>query len=143
MLHTIRQVVADDGTWRRILRGLNTVYRHSVVTGHQVEEYISWQSGKDLSRIFDQYLRATGIPTLEYRIEGRAFAYRWVGAVPGFDLPLPVRLSETGYTTLHPTDAWQVTRHSLPNAEAFGVHPDYYVTSRVFPPAVSTGGSAP
>lgn len=143
MLHTIRQMVADDGTWRRILRGLNTAYRHSVVTGRQVEEYISWQSGKDLSRIFDQYLRATAIPTLEYRIEGRVFSYRWVGAIPGFDLPLPVRLSEAGYTTLHPTDAWQVIRHSLPNAEAFGVHPDYYVTARALAPEVSTGGSAP
>lgn len=143
MLHTIRQVVGDDDTWRRILRGLNSVYRHSVVTGRQVEEYISWQAGKDLSRIFAQYLTTTTIPTLEYRIEGREFAYHWVGTVPGFDLPLPVRLSGEGYTTLHPTDAWQVTRHSLPNPEAFAVHPDYYVTAKVLAPEVSAGGSSP
>lgn len=143
MLHTIRQVVGDDDTWRRILRGLNSVYRHSVVTGRQVEEYISWQAGKDLSRIFAQYLTTTAIPTLEYRIEGRQFAYRWVGTVPGFDLPLPVRLSGDGYTTLHPTDAWQVTRHALPNPEAFAVHPDYYVTAQSLAPAVSAGGASP
>ncbi|MDX2122292.1 MAG: M1 family metallopeptidase [Gemmatimonadota bacterium] len=143
MLHTIRQVVGDDDIWRRILRGLNSVYRHSVVTGRQVEEYISWQAGKDLSRIFAQYLTTTTIPTLEYRIEGREFAYRWTGTVPGFDLPLPVRLAGEGYTTLRPTDAWQVTRHALPNPEAFAVHPDYYVTARAAVPAAGAGGAAP
>jgi aminopeptidase N len=62
MLHTIRQVINDDEKFRAILRGLNSKFYHSVVTTKQIESYMSEQSGKDLSKIFDQYLRTTKDP---------------------------------------------------------------------------------
>ena len=62
MLHTIRQVINDDEKWRRILRGLNQTFRHQIVTGQQVEDYISRQSGIDLSKVFQQYLTTTKMP---------------------------------------------------------------------------------
>ncbi|MGH7704013.1 MAG: M1 family metallopeptidase, partial [Gemmatimonadales bacterium] len=81
MLHTIRQIVGDDEKWRGILRGLNQTFRHQVVTGRQVEDYISQQSGVNLSTVFQQYLTTTMIPTLEYKIEGATLSYRWADAV--------------------------------------------------------------
>ncbi|HEX5581273.1 MAG TPA: M1 family metallopeptidase, partial [Gemmatimonadaceae bacterium] len=62
MLHTIRQVVGDDARWRDILRGLNRTFRHQTVTGAQIEGYISRAAGRDLSKVFDQYLRTTMVP---------------------------------------------------------------------------------
>ena len=53
--------------------------------------------------------------------------------VPGFDLPIPARISSMGYTTLHPTESWQAVRHGLESPEAFVVHPDYYIITRVAP----------
>jgi hypothetical protein len=47
MLRTIRQVVANDSTWRAVLRGLNGEFAHRVVTGRQVQEYISAHTGVD------------------------------------------------------------------------------------------------
>jgi hypothetical protein len=70
-----------------------------------VETYFSRKSGKDLSRIFDQYLRTTMIPVLEFKTEGNQLSYRWSNTVPGFDMP--VRL-ESGIW-LKPTGEWAST----------------------------------
>ena len=66
MLHTLRQLIENDEKWRQILRGLNSTFYHQTVTTEQIENYISQQSGIDLTEFFNQYLRTTKIPTLEY-----------------------------------------------------------------------------
>jgi len=88
MLHTIRQVINDDEKFRAILRGLNSKFYHSVVTTKQIESYMSEQSGKDLSKIFDQYLRTTKIPELEYKFTGDNMYYRWSNCLQGFNMPV-------------------------------------------------------
>jgi len=47
---------------------------------------MSEQSGKDLSKIFDQYLRTTMIPVLEYKFTGDNMSYRWTNCVAGFNM---------------------------------------------------------
>ena len=88
MLHTIRHVINDDEKFRTILRGLNSKFYHSVVTTKQIENYMTEQSGKDLSKIFDQYLRTTMIPVLEYKFTGDNMYYRWTNCVNGFNMPV-------------------------------------------------------
>lgn len=130
MLHTIRQVIGDDGKWRSILRGLQSTYRHQTVTGHQVEEYISRQSGIDFSHVFDQYLRSTMIPVLEYRLANGTLSYRWTNTVPGFDLPVKATLAPGAWATLRPTAQWQTARSTLASPADFRVDENYYVTVR-------------
>jgi aminopeptidase N len=130
MLHTIRQVINNDDRWRQILRGLNQTFRHQVVTGHQVQDYISQQAGIDLSRVFEQYLTTTRIPTLEYRLEGGSLSYHWTNVVPGFDLPIRATTGAAGYSILHPTEAWQTMAVTLPSPEAFHVDPNFYVLTK-------------
>ncbi len=88
MLHTIRYVINDDEKFRAILRGLNSTFYHKIVTTRDVENYMSKQSGKDLSKIFDQYLRTTMIPVLEYKFTGDNMYYRWTNCVKGFNMPV-------------------------------------------------------
>jgi aminopeptidase N len=88
MLHTLRQLVEDDTLWRNILRGLNQEFYHKTVTTKQIEDYISLKSSKDLSAFFNQYLRDTRIPVLEYVIKGDVLQYRWSQIVEGFDMPV-------------------------------------------------------
>ncbi|HMK19230.1 MAG TPA: M1 family metallopeptidase [Chitinophagaceae bacterium] len=88
MLHTIRQVINNDEKFREILRGLNSKFYHSVATTKQIENYMSEESGKDLSKIFDQYLRTTMIPVLEYKFTGDNMYYRWSNCVQGFNMPV-------------------------------------------------------
>jgi aminopeptidase N len=105
MLHTIRQVINDDEKFRAILRGLNSKFYHSVVTTQQIENYMSEQSGKDLSKIFDQYLRTTKIPELEYKFTGDNMYYRWNNCLDGFNMP--VKLSGAGDDWLKATTEWK------------------------------------
>jgi aminopeptidase N len=129
MLHTIRQIVGNDSTWREILRGLNSTYWHQIVTGREIEEYISRQSGVDLSRVFDQYLRTTRIPELEYTTYGGVLRYRWGNVVREFAMPVRVALAPGQSVVLAATTRWQTMR--LPNAAAdtIAVDPNYYVTT--------------
>jgi len=127
MLHTIRQLVNDDEKWRSILRGLQSTYRHQVVTGKQVEDYISQQSGMDLSKVFAQYLTTTKSPVLESRVNGTTLSYRWADVVPGFDMP--VRVTVGGESRLlHPTEAWQTA--TVPSGASLAVDRNFYVLTR-------------
>jgi aminopeptidase N len=65
---------------------------------------MSKQSGKDLSKIFDQYLRTTIIPALEYKFNGDNMSYRWTNSVAGFNMP--VKLAGKN-DWLNPTTEWQ------------------------------------
>ena len=105
MIHTIRQVINDDEKFRSILRGLNSTFYHKTVTTKDVEDYISEQSGKDVSKIFDQYLRTTKIPVLEYRFTGDNMYYRWSNCVTGFTMP--VKLAGTNGDWLKATEGWK------------------------------------
>lgn len=127
MLHTIRQIVGDDEKWREILRGLNAEFRHQTVMGSDIEQYISEHAGIDLTKVFDQYLRTTDIPVLEYRIEGGTLSYRWTDVVPGFDMPVEV-IAAGEELVLHPTESWQP--RPLGGADAVQVDRDYYVLAR-------------
>ena len=126
LLHTIRQIVGDDEKWREILRGLNKTFWHQTVTGAQIEAYIGEHSGTDLTKVFDQYLRTTMVPVLEYRIAGSTLHYRWTNVVSGFAMPLRVTLERSGFSVIRPTEAWKTARLRLAG-RAFAVDPNYYV----------------
>jgi aminopeptidase N len=128
MLHTIRQLVDDDRRWRDLLRGLNRVFRYATVDGVDIEAYMTRESGIDLSKVFDQYLRTTMVPNLEYRVQGDTLSYRWTDVVPGFAMPVRVRLSNEGYTWIRASEAWQDAALQVTPSE-FGVAPDFYVTT--------------
>jgi len=127
MLHTIRQLVNDDEKWRSILRGLQSTYRHQVVTGKQVEDYISQHAGMDLRKVFAQYLTTTKIPVLESRVNGTTLSYRWADVVPGFDMP--VRVTVGGESRLlRPTESWQTA--TVPSGASLAVDRNFYVLTR-------------
>jgi aminopeptidase N len=125
MLHMIRQVVDNDKKWRNVLRGLNQEFYHSTVSTKEIESYMSENLGIDLSKVFDQYLRNTEIPTLSYRITESGLLYKWINCVEGFDLPVKVYLDEeetllmaqTGEKFLRKKGIWELK-----------IHPDFYVS---------------
>lgn len=124
MLHTIRQVIDDDAKFKNILRGLNKTFYHKTVTGAAVEKYMIKESGKDLSKIFDQYLRTTKVPILLYKIDGDKIDFKWTDVVSGFNMPLKL----TNGKWIYPTENFK----SISKAEAGGgdklnVVADFYV----------------
>ena len=125
MLHTIRQIINDDEKWRQILRGLNSTFYHQTVTTQQIEEYISQQAGIDLSTVFNQYLRDTRVPTLEYYIKDKLLVYRWINCVDGFTMPIQIALNGK-ISNIQPKKQWQVFTLDTANPK-LTIDVNYYV----------------
>ena len=140
MLHTIRQIVADDEKWRGILRGLNKTFWHQTVTGAQVRDYMIAQSGKNLAKVFEQYLTTPSIPVFQYKLAGSTLSYRWANAVSGFDMPIRIATSPTEWQVVTPRESWQSVRVSFGSAPGFRVDENYYVNVENVgtPPAART-----
>ena len=127
LLHTIRQIVNDDEKWRKILIGLNTTFWHRSVTTGQVESYISQQAAVDLSKVFDQYLRDTRIPVLQWKKEGSKLSFKYDKVVPGFAMPIRVMINGKP-VSLTPTESMQTMTNSE-EIKTVEVDRNYYVES--------------
>lgn len=128
MLHNIRQIVNDDAQWREILRGMNQTFYHQTVTTKQIEDYVSKGAKRDLSKVFDQYLRDIRIPVLEYRLSKKKIEYRWTNCVAGFDMPVKILLDGKKELTIFPKTDWQKSKEK--RVEALLVDKNFYVTSK-------------
>lgn len=106
ILHTLRQLIEDDKLWRAILTGLNQDFYHQTVTSQQVENYLSVKSKKDLSAFFNQYLRTTQIPIIEYQVNHDILKYRYNNVVEGFDMPIKI-IVDKKESWIFPNKEWK------------------------------------
>lgn len=85
----IRTMIDDDNKWRSILRGLNKDFWHKQVDYHDILSYVSKYSEIDLTKIFEQYIQHTSIPTLElkFNTNGEVMG-RWQTDVQDFHMPV-------------------------------------------------------
>ncbi len=125
MLHTLRQLIEDDEKWRQILRGLNKTFYHKTVTSKEIEDYVSQQTGIDLTEFFNQYLRTTKIPTLEYSITNGNLKYRWIDIVEKFDMPIQIIINGKS-EWLFPKAKWQT---KAIGSDTIEIDRDFYVES--------------
>ena len=109
---------------------MNKTFWHQTVTGKQVQDYISRESGMNLTRVFDQYLRTAQIPTLEYKLEGRKLSYRWTNVVAGFAMPVKVTTATDRYEWIRPTERWKSMAIRINRPEDFRVDENFYVNAR-------------
>jgi aminopeptidase N len=109
MLHTIRHIVNNDSLWKSFLRDINRTFWHVTTTSKDVETYMINYLKLDLQKIFDQYLRTTQIPILEYRIKKTQLSFRWTNCVKGFNMPVKVVVDNTD-VLLKPNEEWQTVR---------------------------------
>jgi aminopeptidase N len=123
LLHTIRQVINNDEQFRQILRGLNKDFYHQTVTSKQVEDYINEKSGKNFSKVFDQYLRTRVVPELSWKVSGNELSFKWNNCVPGFDLPVKL----TNGQWIKPTSTLQKVTIS-PVIKDLAVDPNFYIS---------------
>ncbi|HTE27409.1 M1 family metallopeptidase [Flavitalea sp.] len=129
MLHTIRQIIDNDERFRLILRGLNAEFYHKTVDTKDIEAYISKQAGKNFSKVFDQYLRTTQIPVLEYTIDKQIITYRWTNCVKGFNMPVKI-IGEGKTQWIIPSPDWQTGKLGPEFINGITTDPNMYVTSK-------------
>ncbi|MCB2218765.1 MAG: M1 family metallopeptidase [Bacteroidetes bacterium] len=125
MLHTLRQIVGNDSTWRALLRGLNREFYHQTVTTSQIEDYIASFLDLELASFFNQYLRDKRIPVFEYTLHEHMLRFRWNNCIDAFDMPLKINI-DGKEQMIHPRTQWQATVLENPG-ENHVIDPDFYV----------------
>jgi aminopeptidase N len=128
LIHTIRELINNEVLFRGILRGLNETFYHKTIDSKDVEEYISKMTGKDLSKIFDQYLRTIMIPELEYKMNGRTLSFRWTNTIENFDMPLMIGQDKP--FVIEPTTTWKQVDLPL-NFSIDQLSKNYYITVKM------------
>ena len=91
LIHMTRILLDDDKKWRELLRGMNKEFGLKTTTTEEIVAYINKITGKNLSKIYDQYLRYAQIPVLEHKQEGNLVSYRWQADVENFDMPIRIK----------------------------------------------------
>ncbi|MGB5429335.1 M1 family metallopeptidase [Eudoraea sp.] len=126
MLHTLRQLLEDDEKWRQILRGLNKEFYHQTVTTNQIENYLSEQTKIDLTAFFNQYLRTTQIPVLEFSLQNNAIKYRYTNIVRDFDMPVRIKVNDHEQW-LFPKAEWQTENLNNKGSNEVLVDENFYI----------------
>ena len=125
MIHTLRQVINDDEAFRQLLRGINRDFYHQTLSSAELEAYISEKTGLDLAGFFEQYLRTTKVPELQYTIKNGVLSYRYRNTVENFNIPLRVFAGKEELW-LHPGQNWQTIDLSAKDAE-LRIDENFYV----------------
>ena len=113
LIQTLRAVINDDDKFKSILFGLNKDLGLKTIATEDIINYFNKKTGKNLRKIFDQYLRYTGVPTLEIKKQNNLIAYRWNSEVADFDMPIRVKISGSkDWKFLYPTTKWQSIKAS-------------------------------
>ncbi len=133
MIHLIRQLTKDDKKFRDLLLALNKTFYHKTVTTTEVENYISLFLNLNLKGIFDQYLRTTKIPLLQYKIKGKRIEYRWMDNVSNLMLPIKVSLGKTNSSEqwIIPSSKWKKFKAGKwYDGKTFTVNKSFYVFTK-------------
>ncbi len=128
LLHMIRQIMGDS-SFRMMLRDMNATFYHKTVHTVQIEHFINQASKRNLTRVFDEYLRTTKIPVLEYKFNSSSMmSYRWTNCVGGFNLPIKVSLGGQPAQWIEPTTEWKTL--SFEGNGELTIDRNFYVTAQ-------------
>jgi aminopeptidase N len=125
-INTLRNVVNDDKVWWKLLHDMFQHFKYQNIMTEDLVRYFNQQTGRNLTPIFDQYLRHASIPTLELTFDSatRVVSYRWKADEPAFDMPVRVG-SPSAWQLIHPTTEWKTMPTTL-TKDAFQVATDLY-----------------
>jgi aminopeptidase N len=107
-LHTLRNVVNDDTKWWATVRDVYQHFKYRNILTEELVQFMSARLGRDLTPIFDQYLRRAQLPALQLAFDANAqtLSYRWKADERAF--AMPIRVGVPGqWQKIEPTTSWQ------------------------------------
>lgn len=125
LVHMIRKLMKDDTAFKIMIRKINNEFYHKVITGPDMEAFIAKESGLDLEKVFDQYLRNKELPVLKIKRSKKGFSYKWEKCVPGFNMPVAV-IIDGEEKWLYPTTKEQ--NHLQAATASISVQKEFYCT---------------
>lgn len=131
MIHLIRTIMRNDEKFRQLLRAMQMQFGHKPCTSAAVEQFIQQFTGLRLNHVFDQYLRTTQIPVLEYQVADGKLQYRFSQVTPGFQLPVEVNFQ--GKRWIEVTEQWQSIQADPNRSQEFSLSSDFYIIAKKLP----------
>ncbi len=130
IIHTLRQLVEDDKKWRDILRNLNKEFYHKNVTTQEVEDFMSKETGIDLTQFWDQYLRTIKVPKVEYKQTSfNEIEFRYINIIEDFDMPV-IAVINGKDQWIYPTAEWK-SFENTGDIKTLKIKDDFYVESEL------------
>jgi len=124
-LNTLRSVVDDDTKWWALVRGVYDKFKYHNIMTEDVVAYFNEKTRRNLTAVFDQYLRHTALPVLELKFDQPgAVSYRWKVDEPAFAMPVKVGTPDH-WLTIDATTEWKTLKTSL-TKETFEVATDLF-----------------
>ena len=93
ILHTLRSIINNDTKFRGLLKGLLREFAFKQTSTESLIKYLNGYLGTDYSAFFNQYLHHTGLPCLQYSIQGPNINFRWLADDPNFAIPVDISLN--------------------------------------------------
>jgi aminopeptidase N len=125
-LNTLRSVVNDDPRWFKLIHDLYQHFKYENIMTEDIVAFFNQKTGKDMTPIFNQYLRHTAIPTLELKFDAGegTVSYRWKVDEPGFVMPVRAGKKDN-WQLIQATTDWQSMKTALAKDD-FAVATDLY-----------------
>lgn len=95
MIHTLRNLVADDELWFQTLLKFTTEFKHKITHTEEVIAFFNRELGKNYSAFFEQYLYHKEIPVLQLRKKGKRIEARWKVFAKNFEMPVELVFIES------------------------------------------------
>ena len=129
LLNNLRSIYNNDELWWNTLKAYTKTYRHKIVETKTVEDYFNAPIKEDLAPIFDQYLRHSKLPVLQFKMNGNKVLYRWQADVENFKMPVSVFVKNKEIR-ITPTSKWQSLKENIERKDQIRVNDlKYYVDS--------------
>lgn len=106
MLNTMRHIINNDAKWWKLIYDYSTTFKKQIIETATVVDFFNKQSGRNLTPVFNQYLRYTKIPVLQLKLEGKNLQYRWVTDEPDFTMPVEIAVNGKNMR-VEGTNNWQ------------------------------------
>jgi aminopeptidase N len=127
-LNTLRSVVDDDSVWWALVRDFYQQFKYQNIMTEDVVRFFNARLKRDLTPIFDQYLRRAALPTLQLAFnEAGSMAYKWKAEERAFAMPVRIGRPDN-WTTIEPTTDWKVMPMQLSKEQVEVATDLYYIT---------------
>jgi aminopeptidase N len=113
-LHTLRNITNDDRRFLNAIYDFFQTFKYKNIMTEDVVAFFNKQLGRDLTPVFNQYLRHTAIPVLELQFDdpNHSVMYRWKADEANF--AMPVRVRQNGQSTMiEATQQWKTMKTTV------------------------------
>lgn len=118
-LNTVRHIINDDNLWWSLIKNMSdTTFKMRNVGYNEVVGFFNSKTQRNLSQIFEQYLKHPQIPVLEYELKKikrneYEFRFRWSDVITNFQMPVFVSVAKGGSSQIEVSDKWQTMKLNM------------------------------